>query len=80
MLPGDAEALGVELLLRCTGSEDQGERLDVSDIVREEASGCKRLTVLVCAPGGMSDAVRRAVVQNVGKGAKVDLHEDSFAW
>ncbi|KAH6718239.1 ferric reductase like transmembrane component-domain-containing protein [Leptodontidium sp. MPI-SDFR-AT-0119] len=89
MLPSDARALGVEFVWTCTGAgagkdgdEGVGEgRLDVHSIVKAECGGVKRLAVLVCAPGGLADGVRRAVVGLHGEGGtRIDLHEDSFTW
>lgn len=90
MLPLDARAMGVECLWTCTGSEacvKEGEegvgvgRLDVGKVLMEEVGSVKRLAVLVCAPGGLADGVRREVVRLHGEGGtRIDLHEDSFAW
>ncbi|PVH70598.1 hypothetical protein DL98DRAFT_661067 [Cadophora sp. DSE1049] len=91
MLPLDARASGVECLWTCTGAEAVGKgegeegvgvgRLDVSQVLTEEVGSVKRLAVLVCAPGGLADSVRREVVRLHGEGGtRIDLHEDSFAW
>ena len=56
-------------------------RLDVGQVLMEEVGSVKRLAVLVCAPGGLADGVRREVVRFHGeRGTRIDLHEDSFAW
>ena len=75
MLPVDAERFGVELRLRCTAVELGQGRLSVGEIIGDEAEGVKRLAVLVCAPGGMADEVRREVVGFSGHGTRIDLHE-----
>lgn len=80
MLPKDAGLLGVDLMFKCTSNSDTLERLQVADVVEIEAQGIKRLAVIVCAPGGLADEVRREVVANIGGATVIDLHEDSFAW
>lgn len=83
MLPSDAEAFGVELRWRCTGEkgEEGGEgRMDVGEVLGSEMQGVKRLAVLVCAPGGMADDIRRGVASRAGGGTVVDYFEESFAW
>ena len=82
MLPVDAAALGVEFVSHFTGDKGHGEkRMAISEVLRAEVEGVKRLAVLVCAPGGMADDVRREVVAQIGNGGTmIDYHEDSFAW
>ncbi|XMA10829.1 hypothetical protein WAI453_003620 [Rhynchosporium graminicola] len=88
MLPVDAKALGVEFLWTCTGVDaakrEEGVgigRLDISAVLEAEVGSVKRLAVLVCAPGGLADEVRRQVVRLHGQGGtRIDLHEDSFTW
>ncbi|KAH7309291.1 ferric reductase like transmembrane component-domain-containing protein [Rhexocercosporidium sp. MPI-PUGE-AT-0058] len=78
MLPVDARALGVEFLWTCTGSDAgvKGEegvgvgRLNIGAVLTEEVGSVKRLAVLVCAPGGLADGVRREVVRLHGEGGR----------
>jgi len=43
--------------------------------------GVKRLAVLVCAPGGMADEVRREFVAIAGDGGtRIDHHKESSVW
>ncbi|KAH7417787.1 ferric reductase like transmembrane component [Cadophora sp. MPI-SDFR-AT-0126] len=82
MLPYDARALGVELCWTWTGGSGEegvkGEegvgtgRLDVGRVLEGEVGGVKRLAVLVCAPGGLADSVRREVVRFHGEGGDED--------
>jgi predicted ferric reductase len=77
MIPKDAGDHGVQLMLDCTA---EGNRLNIADLVATEAAGTQRLAVVVCGPASMADEVRRQVVANLGKGAKIDLHVESFTW
>lgn len=59
-----------------------GERLDVDALLRAEvASGCKRVGVVVCGPGGMCDDVR-ARVAALGRrtDTKFELEVEAFSW
>ncbi|KAG9700746.1 hypothetical protein KCU95_g2643, partial [Aureobasidium melanogenum] len=76
----------------CTGeqsSQDKGleqgiklqrGRMNVGEVVRSVSEKGKRVVVVVCAPGGMSDEVREAVVGCLRDGISVDLIEEAFAW
>ncbi|KAG9698940.1 hypothetical protein KCU95_g1801, partial [Aureobasidium melanogenum] len=76
----------------CTGeqsSQDKGleqninlriGRMHVEEVVRSVAERGKRVVVVVCAPGAMSDEVREAVVGCLRDGMPVDLIEEAFAW
>lgn len=82
----------VEYHLWCTGDSDgqkcgfeqtchfQIGRMNVEETIRSVAEKGKRLVVAVCAPGGMSDEVRAAVVGCLRDGMQVDLIEEAFAW
>ncbi len=83
---GDIERLkekGVDVRIVCTGTGEG--RVDVRDVVgREvetEGSEGRRVCVVCCGPGALSDGVRAAVVKCVGKrGVSVDLVEEAFCW
>ncbi|KAH0163058.1 hypothetical protein KCU67_g5700, partial [Aureobasidium melanogenum] len=76
----------------CTGeqsSQDKGleqgidlqrGRMIVGEVVRSVAEKGKQVAVVVCAPGGLSDEVREAVVGCLRDGMPVDLIEETFAW
>ncbi|KAH0370459.1 hypothetical protein KCU65_g2492, partial [Aureobasidium melanogenum] len=76
----------------CTGeqsSQDKGleqgvnwqrGRMNVGEVVRSVAEKGRRVVVVVCAPGAMSDEVREAVVGCLKDGMPVDLIEEAFAW
>jgi ferredoxin-NADP reductase len=56
-------------------------RPDLAAIVRREADrqeGC--MGVSVCAPGGLMDATRRAVRQEIKRGRNVEFVEEAFGW
>lgn len=79
LIPIDAERLGVEHIWVCKGGEESGKKIVVGDVLRAEMEGVKSLAVLVCAPGGMADEVRREIVAVVGNGGtRIDYHEESF--
>lgn len=87
-----AQNKNLEYRFWCTGeqsSQDKGVeqganlqrgRMNVGEVVRSIAEKGKRVVVVVCAPGGMSDAVREAVVGCLRDGMPVDLIEEAFAW
>jgi predicted ferric reductase len=59
-----------------------GERLDVNALLAQEVQlGWKKVGVVVCAPGGLCDAVRAAVV-SVGRRENTifELEVDAFSW
>lgn len=62
------------------GSQFQTGRMNVVEVVRSYAEAGKRLVVIVCAPGCMSDEVRAAVVGCLQDSMQVDLIEEAFAW
>ncbi|KAK6002962.1 hypothetical protein QM012_000807 [Aureobasidium pullulans] len=62
------------------GTNMQRGRMNVRDVVRSVASKEKRVVVVLCAPGGMSDEAREAVVECLRDGMPVDLIEEAFAW
>ncbi|KAG9662696.1 hypothetical protein KCU64_g1786, partial [Aureobasidium melanogenum] len=76
----------------CTGeqsSQDKGlerginlrrGRMNVGEVIRSVAGKGKTVAVVVCAPGGMSDEAREAVVGCLRNGIRVDLIEEAFAW
>jgi predicted ferric reductase len=76
----------------CTGensSQDKGLeqggvlqrcRMNVEEVVRSVAEKGRRVVVVACAPGEMSDEVRAAVVGCLRDGMPVDLVEEAFAW
>jgi predicted ferric reductase len=82
----------IEYKLWCTGensSQDKGleqgsglqrGRMNVEEVVRSVAEKGRRVVVVVCAPGAMSDEVRAAVVGCLRDGMPVDLIEEAFAW
>ncbi|KAI4747630.1 hypothetical protein E4T50_02026 [Aureobasidium sp. EXF-12298] len=82
----------IEYRFWCTGengSQDKGleqasglqrGRMNVGEVVRSVAEKGRRVVVVVCAPGGMSDEVRAAVVGCLRDGMPVDLIEEAFAW
>ncbi|KAG9570566.1 hypothetical protein KCU71_g1596, partial [Aureobasidium melanogenum] len=95
LLPDPAAELQqkhLEYQLWCTGeqsSQDMGieqgidlqrGRMNVGEVVRSVAEKGKKVVVVVCAPGGMSDEVREAVVGCLRDGMPVDLIEETFAW
>ncbi|CAD0088056.1 unnamed protein product [Aureobasidium vineae] len=82
----------IEYRFWCTGeqgSQDKGleqgsdlrrGRMNVEEVVRLVAEKGKRVVVVVCAPGGMADEARAAVVGCLRDGMPVDLIEKAFAW
>jgi predicted ferric reductase len=76
----------------CTGdnsSQDKGleqcsdlqrGRMTVGEVVRSVAEKGRRVVVVACAPGAMSDEARAAVVGCLRDGMPVDLIEEAFAW
>ncbi|KAH8672093.1 ferric reductase like transmembrane component-domain-containing protein [Tricladium varicosporioides] len=85
MIDDDASlrSKGVEVTI--IRREDEGERINIGDLVRKEiGSGQnmgKKVCVVSCAPGGMADVVRAAVVGCIGmKGTSVELVEEAFTW
>ena len=82
----------IEYRFWCTGengSQDKGleqasglqrGRMNVGEVVRSVAEKGRRVVVVACAPGGMSDEVRAAVVGCLRDGMPVDLIEEAFAW
>lgn len=62
------------------GTDLQRGRMNVGEIVRSVAEKGRRVVVVVCAPGGMSDEARAAVVGCLRDGMPVDLIEEAFAW
>lgn len=55
-------------------------RMDVRQIVRSVMSPRRRIVVMVCGPGSLSDDVRSQVVSWAEKAYVVDLLCESFAW
>ncbi|THX75444.1 hypothetical protein D6D05_06507 [Aureobasidium pullulans] len=96
LLPDATTALAqnrhLEYRFWCTGengSQDQGleqgsnlqrGRMNIEHVVRSVAEKGRRVVVIVCAPGGMSDEVREAVVGCLRDGMPVDIIEEAFAW
>ncbi|KAI4766012.1 hypothetical protein E4T52_11663 [Aureobasidium sp. EXF-3400] len=82
----------IEYRFWCTGensSQDKGleqgsglqrGRMNVGEVVRSVAEKGRRVVVVACAPGEMSDEVRAAVVGCLRDGMPVDLIEEAFAW
>ncbi|THW06293.1 hypothetical protein D6D26_01637 [Aureobasidium pullulans] len=62
------------------GSNLQRGRMNIEHVVRSVAEKGRRVVVIVCAPGGMSDEVREAVVGCLRDGMPVDIIEEAFAW
>jgi hypothetical protein len=62
------------------GSDLQRGRMNVGEVVRSVAEKGRRVVVVACAPGAMSDEVRAAVVGCLRDGMPVDLIEEAFAW
>lgn len=62
------------------GTDMQRGRMNVGEVVRSVAEKGRRVVVVACAPGGMSDEVRKAVVGCLRNGMPVDLIEEAFAW
>ncbi|KAI5241173.1 hypothetical protein E4T43_05688 [Aureobasidium subglaciale] len=62
------------------GSDLQRGRMNVESVVRSVAEKGRRVVVVTCAPGAMSDEVRAAVVGCLRDGMPVDLIEEAFAW
>jgi predicted ferric reductase len=62
------------------GSNLQRGRMNVGDVVRSVVEKGRRVVVVACAPGAMSDEVRTAVVGCLRDGMPVDLIEEAFAW
>jgi hypothetical protein len=57
-----------------------GSRMHIPSVLESVLEPSRRVAVLVCAPGGMADDVRKGVVQAVGRGFEVQLIEEAFAW
>lgn len=57
-----------------------GSRMLIPSVLESVLEPSRRVAVLVCAPGGMTDDVRKSVVQAVGNGFEVQLIEEAFAW
>jgi len=57
-----------------------GSRMLIPSVLESVLEPSRRVVVLVCAPGGMADEVRRSVVNAVGQGFEVQLIEEAFAW
>ncbi|KAK3906129.1 fcd1ed96-f99e-4d28-9e70-49d2afc1fed5 [Staphylotrichum tortipilum] len=55
-------------------------RMDIASVLRNYAEAGHQTAVLVCAPGGMADAVTREAVKCIGDGLRVELVEEAFAW
>ncbi|KAI4840283.1 hypothetical protein E4T44_07954 [Aureobasidium sp. EXF-8845] len=82
----------IEYKFWCTGensSQDKGLeqggdlqrcRMNVEEVVRSVTEKGRRVVVVACAPGKMSDEVRTAVVGCLRDGMPVDLIEEAFAW
>ncbi|CAD0100665.1 unnamed protein product [Aureobasidium mustum] len=91
-LPTDSQDKHLECQFWCTGeqsSQDKGieqglnlrrGRMIVEEVVRSVAEKGRRVVVVVCAPGAMSDEVREAVVGCLRDGMPVDIIEEAFAW
>lgn len=62
------------------GTDLQRGRMNVEQVVRSVAEKGRRVVVVVCAPGPMSDEVREAVVGCLRDGMPVELIEEAFAW
>ena len=62
------------------GTDMQRGRMNVGEVVRSVAAKGRRVVVVACAPGAMSDEVRAAVVGCLRDGMPVDLIEEAFAW
>jgi predicted ferric reductase len=86
---GDFEMLrgkGVEITIAWTGEGDeQSRRIDIDTTVGGEVMSegrvGRKVCVVSCGPGGMSDEVRKAVVGSIGKmGVSVELVEEAFCW
>lgn len=58
----------------------QAGRMDIGSVLRASVEAGRQTTVLVCAPGGMTDEVTKHVVNCVKDGSRVDLVEETFAW
>ncbi|KUJ18314.1 uncharacterized protein LY89DRAFT_717889 [Mollisia scopiformis] len=82
---GDLEELrrkGVEINIFCSG---QGQRMNARDVVMgeilSEAGAGRKTAVISCGPGAMSDGIRAAVVECIGKkGVSVEYIEEAFCW
>lgn len=57
-----------------------GSRMLIPSVLESVLEPSRRVVVLVCAPGGMTDEVRKSVVNAVGEGFEVQLIEEAFAW
>lgn len=57
-----------------------GTRMHIPSVIESVLEPSRRVAVLVCAPGGMTDEVRKSVVRAVGNGFEVQLIEEAFAW
>lgn len=55
-------------------------RMDVNEVVGGIMETQKRLVVLVCGPGSLSDDVRAAVTRYSRNGFVVDFIEENFSW
>lgn len=55
-------------------------RMHIPSVLESVLEPSRRVAVLVCAPGGMADDVRKSVVQAIGNGFEVELIEEAFAW
>lgn len=88
----DSQSKQLEYQFWCTGeqsSQDKGleqgtdlrrGRMNVGQVVRSVAEKGRKVVVVVCAPGAMSDEVRQAVVGCLRDGMPFDLIEEAFAW
>lgn len=54
--------------------------MNIGSVLRNVVEPGLQTTVMVCAPGVMSDEVTRQVVNCIKEGHKVDLVEETFAW
>ncbi|THW85353.1 hypothetical protein D6D18_07767, partial [Aureobasidium pullulans] len=61
------------------GSNLQRGRMNIEHVVRSVAEKGRRVVVIVCAPGGMSDEVREAAVGCLRDGMPVDIIEEALA-
>ena len=86
---GGAEGVGVGEWDRAGEGQGEGEgRMDVRRLIRDEVQAeenkGKRVCVISCGPGGMSDEVRGEVVACLGgrdmNVASLELVEEAFCW
>jgi hypothetical protein len=80
------ERKGVDVTIVCTnGSNNASRSLNIGEVVRgevlSEGNIGRKVCVISCGPGRMSDAVRATVVDCIGKnGVSIKLIEESFCW